>query len=59
MDKEHSGIIYDELQLIRVNSSVRRINGNDRKENPYPLYFLDEVMENINACDKRLVLGTD
>ena len=59
IEKEYLGISYDELQLIRIHSSVRYRNGNDSKGNPYPLHVLDEVMENINAWTKRLLLGPD
>jgi len=59
IEKEYSNISYDELQAIRINSAVRYRNGNDNKGNPYPLHVLDEVMENINAWTKRLLLGPD
>ena len=44
---------------MRVNYSVRHRNGNSNKGNPHPLHVLDEVMENINAWTKILLLGPD
>ena len=59
IETEYSGISYHDLQSIRINSSVRYRNGRDSKGNDYPLHVLDEVMENINAWTKRLLLGPD
>jgi hypothetical protein len=59
IEKEYAGISYHDLQSIRINSSVRYRNGKDSKGNDYPLHVLDEVMENINAWTKRLLLGPD
>ena len=59
MEKEYGGISYHDLQSVRINSSVRYRNGKDSKGNDYPLHVLDEVMENINAWTKRLLLGPD
>ena len=57
IETEYAGIIYHELQSICINSSVRYRNGNNSNGDPYPLHVLDEVMENINAWTKRLLLG--
>ena len=59
IETEYAGISYKELQAIRMNASVRYRTGKDTKGNPYPLHVLDEVMENINAWTKRLLLGPD
>ena len=59
IETEYVGISYKELQAIRMNAAVRYRTGKDSKGNSYPLHVLDEVMENINAWTKRLLLGPD
>ena len=53
IEKEYNDISYSELTDLRINASIRYQEGNDMKGNPFPMHFLDKVMENINAWTKK------
>lgn len=52
MERKYENISYSQLHKIRMNSSCRYKKNITAKNIHYPMYVLDEVMENVNMWVK-------
>ena len=57
IEREYHDKSFYDLIAIRINSSVRYLEGIDSREEKYSLRVLGETIENINCYTKELTLG--
>ena len=59
IERHYGDIEYGMLQEIRMNGACRYREGTDSNGKEYPLKVLDEVMDNVNGWEKKMLLGTN
>ena len=59
IEKEYSGILYDQLEEIRRNAFIRFNSGHDKDKRPHTCVALDECQEIINSWTKKLPVKGD